>query len=66
MAAIVVVASLFLDTYGRLDKQMRGKMDEMLLTWLTDGPNGRELLGVGPQDAIERGIWRNGPGVRYT
>ena len=61
-----VVASLFLDTYGQVDEQTRGKMAEMLLTWRTGGPNGRELFGVGPQVAIERGIWGNGPGVRCT
>ena len=59
-----VVAALFLDTYGQVDEQTRGKMAEMLLTWRTGGPNGRELFGVGPQVAIERGIWGNGQGVR--
>ncbi|KZV63829.1 hypothetical protein PENSPDRAFT_197190 [Peniophora sp. CONT] len=66
-----VVAPLFLDTYGQVDEQTRSKMAEMLLTWRTGGPNGRELFGVGPQVAIERGIWggsgpnasRSAPGV---
>ncbi|VDB85436.1 unnamed protein product [Peniophora sp. CBMAI 1063] len=58
-----VVAPLFLDTYGQVDEQTRSKMAEMLLTWRTGGPNGRELFGVGPQVAIERGIWGSGPGA---
>jgi len=37
-------------------------MEEMLLTWRTGAPNGRELFGVGPQLAIERGIWPSNPG----
>lgn len=32
-------------------------MEEMLLTWRTGAPSGHELFGVGPQLAIERGIW---------
>jgi len=32
-------------------------MDEMLLTWRTGAPNGKELFGLAPQMAIERGIW---------
>ena len=55
-----VVARLFLDTYGEVDQSTRSKMEEMLLTWRTGSPNGRELFGVGPQVAIERGIWGSG------
>lgn len=66
-----VVASLFLDTYDAVDQNTRSKMEEMLLTWRSGAPNGRELFGVGPQVAIERGIWSGGSGgdvsaVRYT
>ena len=32
-------------------------MDEMLLTWRTGAPNGRELFGTVPQLALERKIW---------
>jgi pre-mRNA cleavage complex 2 protein Pcf11 len=57
-----IVAPLFLETYLQVDQQTRGKMEEMLLTWRTGAPNGRELFGVGPQVAIERGIWPSNPG----
>ena len=56
-----VVATLFLDAYGQVDQATRGKMEEMLLTWRTGSPIGRELFGVGPQVTIERGIWGSGP-----
>jgi pre-mRNA cleavage complex 2 protein Pcf11 len=51
------VIPLFLDTYRAVDDGTRSKMDEMLLTWRTGAPNGKELFGLGPQMAIERGIW---------
>ncbi|KAH9049175.1 hypothetical protein EDB84DRAFT_1454432 [Lactarius hengduanensis] len=57
-----IVAPLFLETYHQVDQQTRGKMEEMLLTWRTGAPNGRELFGIGPQLAIERGIWPSNPG----
>ncbi|KAI0307289.1 hypothetical protein B0F90DRAFT_1807928 [Multifurca ochricompacta] len=57
-----IVAPLFLETYQQVDQQTRGKMEEMLLTWRTGAPNGRELFGVGPQVAIERGIWPSNSG----
>jgi len=56
-----IVVPLFLETYQQVDQQIRGKMEEMLLTWRTGSPNGRELFGVGPQVAIERGIWPSNP-----
>ncbi|GJE84174.1 hypothetical protein PsYK624_002500 [Phanerochaete sordida] len=52
-----VVVKLFLDTYEQVDQSTRGKMEEMLLTWRTGAPNGRELFGPVPQVAIERQIW---------
>ncbi|KAI0723239.1 hypothetical protein C8Q76DRAFT_646524 [Earliella scabrosa] len=52
-----VVVRLFLDTYEVVDQSTRSKMEEMLLTWRTGAPNGRELFGVVPQLAIERHIW---------
>ncbi|KAI0269112.1 hypothetical protein BC834DRAFT_864802 [Gloeopeniophorella convolvens] len=57
-----VVAPLFLESYQQVDQQTRGKMEEMLLTWRTGAPNGRELFGVGPQVAIERGVWPSNMG----
>jgi hypothetical protein len=44
-------------------------MEEMLLTWRTASPSGKELFGVIPQLAIERGIWggdSNPTGVSLT
>ena len=52
-----VVVRLFLDTYEQVDQSTRGKMEEMLLTWRTGAPDGRELFGPIPQVAIERQIW---------
>lgn len=52
-----IVVRLFLDTYEQVDQSTRSKMEEMLLTWRTGAPNGRELFGVVPQVAIERQIW---------
>ena len=52
-----VVVRLFLDTYDQVDQNTRSKMEEMLLTWRTGAPNGRELFGPVPQVAIERQIW---------
>ena len=52
-----VVVRLFLDTYEQVDQNTRSKMEEMLLTWRTGAPNGRELFGPIPQVAIERQIW---------
>ncbi|KAF7793670.1 hypothetical protein EIP86_004785 [Pleurotus ostreatoroseus] len=52
-----VVVRLFLDTYELVDQSTRQKMDEMLLTWRTGAPNGRELFGTVPQLALERKIW---------
>ncbi|THH14893.1 hypothetical protein EW146_g5507 [Bondarzewia mesenterica] len=60
-----VVSSLFLEAYGLVEPAVRSKMEEMLLTWRTGAPNGRELFGVGPQVAIERGIWGSGSGSDY-
>ncbi len=52
-----VVVRLFVDTYEAVDPTTRSKMEEMLLTWRTGAPDGRELFGVVPQLAIERHIW---------
>ncbi|EJF61180.1 hypothetical protein DICSQDRAFT_86616 [Dichomitus squalens LYAD-421 SS1] len=52
-----IVVRLFLDTYEVVDQQTRSKMEEMLLTWRTASPTGRELFGVVSQLAIERHIW---------
>lgn len=51
------VMPLFLETYEQVDQATRGKMEEMLLTWRTGAPNGKELFGIVPQVNIERGIW---------
>ncbi|KAF8745906.1 hypothetical protein AX14_004211 [Amanita brunnescens Koide BX004] len=54
------VIPLFLETYGQVDEVTRNKMEEMLFTWRTGSPTGKELFGVAPQIAIERGVWGNG------
>ncbi|KAG6831134.1 hypothetical protein H0H92_012559 [Tricholoma furcatifolium] len=51
------VIPLFLDTYNIVDEATRSKMQEMLLTWRNGSPHGKELFGVPPQVAIERGVW---------
>jgi len=56
----VFVIPLFLETYGQVDENTRSKMEEMLLTWRTGSPQGKELFGVPPQVAIERGVWGDG------
>ena len=56
----VVVAGLYKDTYDVVDQPTRSKMEEMLLTWRTGGPDGRELFGVVPQIAIEGHVWGGG------
>ncbi|TFK55983.1 hypothetical protein OE88DRAFT_1652537 [Heliocybe sulcata] len=54
------VIPLFLETYEQVDQSTRSKMEEMLLTWRSGAPNGKELFGVGPQVSIERAIWGGG------
>lgn len=56
------VIPLFLETYHLVDENTRSKMEEMLLTWRTGSPTGKELFGVAPQIAIERGVWGDGGG----
>lgn len=51
------VIPLFLETYQQVDQQTRSKMEEMLITWRTGSPTGKELFGVITQLSIERGIW---------
>jgi pre-mRNA cleavage complex 2 protein Pcf11 len=51
------VIPLFLETYDQVDQNTRSKMEEMLLTWRTGSPSGKELFGVSAQVAIERGVW---------
>ncbi|KAF9569307.1 hypothetical protein CPC08DRAFT_701807 [Agrocybe pediades] len=54
------VVPLFLETYPLVDSNTRSKMEEMLLTWRTGSPSGKELFGVQQQVAVERGVWGNG------
>ena len=54
------VIPLFLEAYGQVDEVTRNKMEEMLFTWRTGSPTGKELFGVAPQIAIERGVWGDG------
>jgi len=62
-----LVVALYLDSYPLVDDNTRGKMEEMLLTWRTGSPMGKELFGVQQQIAIERGVWgAGGDTVRPT
>ncbi|KAG6911199.1 hypothetical protein DXG01_003066 [Tephrocybe rancida] len=56
----IFVIPLFLETYGLVDEATRSKMEEMLLTWRTGSPHGKELFGVPAQVSIERGVWGDG------
>ncbi|KAI6047416.1 hypothetical protein EDC04DRAFT_2623243 [Pisolithus marmoratus] len=51
------VIPLFLETYQQVDQPTRSKMEEMLITWRTGAPNGKELFGVITQMSVEQGIW---------
>jgi hypothetical protein len=51
------ISPLFLESYDQVDPATRRKMEEMLLTWRTGAPGGKELFGVSSQVAIERAIW---------
>ncbi|PBL02396.1 hypothetical protein ARMGADRAFT_980989 [Armillaria gallica] len=54
------VVPLFLETYAEVDPPTRSKMEELVLTWRTGSPAGKELFGVSSQVSIERGIWGDG------
>ncbi|KAK0468209.1 uncharacterized protein EV420DRAFT_1503373 [Desarmillaria tabescens] len=54
------VVPLFLETYAEVDPPTRSKMEELVLTWRTGSPSGKELFGVSSQVSIERGIWGDG------
>ncbi|KAJ4478232.1 hypothetical protein J3R30DRAFT_3480111 [Lentinula aciculospora] len=54
------VISLFIDTYQQVDEPTRNKMVELVLTWRTGSPTGKELFGLPAQVQIERSIWGDG------
>ncbi|KAG7096775.1 hypothetical protein E1B28_004185 [Marasmius oreades] len=54
------VIPLFIETYQQVDEPTRSKMIELVLTWRTGSPAGKELFGVPPQVSIERSIWGDG------
>ncbi|ESK94422.1 putative pre-mrna cleavage factor cfi subunit [Moniliophthora roreri MCA 2997] len=51
------VIPLFIETYQQVDNSTRSKMVELVLTWRTGSPTGKELFGVPAQVSIERSIW---------
>ena len=51
------VVTLFLDSYRAVDQQTKAKMEEMLVTWRTGSPTGKEVFGVASQVMLERSIW---------
>lgn len=54
------VTPLFLETYHQVDENTRGKLEELIQTWRTGSPAGKELFGVSAQVSIERGVWGDG------
>ncbi|KAJ3882926.1 hypothetical protein F5051DRAFT_392791 [Lentinula edodes] len=54
------VIPLFVDTYQQVDEATRNKMVELVLTWRTGSPTGKELFGLPAQVQIERSIWGDG------
>ncbi|KAF9076755.1 hypothetical protein BDP27DRAFT_1254578 [Rhodocollybia butyracea] len=54
------VIPLFIETYQQVDEATRSKMVELVLTWRTGSPVGKELFGVPAQVSIERSIWGDG------
>lgn len=59
-----IVVSLFVDTYFQVDPNTRIKMEEMLLTWRTAGPDYTELFGPDNQVQLQAAVW--GDQVRTT
>ncbi|KAI5990348.1 hypothetical protein EDC04DRAFT_2911969 [Pisolithus marmoratus] len=56
LAFVTFIIFLFLETYQQVDQPTGSKMEEMLITWRTSAPNGKELFGVITQLSIEQGI----------
>ncbi|KIK68045.1 hypothetical protein GYMLUDRAFT_81519 [Collybiopsis luxurians FD-317 M1] len=54
------VVALFIEAYQQVDEATRSKMVELVLTWRSGSPTGKELFGVPAQVAIERSIWGDG------
>lgn len=51
------VVPLFLDAYRQVDQQTKAKMEEMLVTWRTGSPSGKEVFGFVSQLTLERNVW---------
>lgn len=51
------IVPLFLESYNQVDDATRKKMDELVITWRTGAPSGKELFGSSAQRSIEHGIW---------
>jgi hypothetical protein len=52
-----IVVALFMDTYFQVDPNTRIKMEEMLLTWRTAGPDYTELFGPDSQLQLQTAVW---------
>ncbi|KAF9534212.1 hypothetical protein CPB83DRAFT_843868 [Crepidotus variabilis] len=52
-----IVTSLFMDAYFQVDSSTRNKMEEMLLTWRTAGPEHSPLFGPETQDRLQTSVW---------
>ncbi|KAE9397118.1 hypothetical protein BT96DRAFT_966286 [Gymnopus androsaceus JB14] len=60
------VVPLFHETYQQVDEPTRSKMVELVLTWRTGSPMGKELFGVAAQVSIERNIWGDGSSTQSS
>ncbi|KAJ3515454.1 hypothetical protein NLJ89_g1743 [Agrocybe chaxingu] len=54
-----IVVPLYLDTYFQVDPSTKNKMEEMLLTWRTAGPDHTEIFGPNVQHDLQTAIWGN-------
>jgi len=52
-----IVVSLFIDTFFQVDASTRNKMEEMLLTWRTAGPDYTEIFGSDNQLQLQTAVW---------
>ncbi|KAI6044631.1 hypothetical protein EDC04DRAFT_2936257 [Pisolithus marmoratus] len=55
-AFMTFIILFFLETYQQVDQPTDSKMEEVLITWQTGAPNGKELFSVITQLSIEQGI----------
>ncbi|KAK0529460.1 mRNA 3' end processing factor [Tilletia horrida] len=52
-----IITRLFLETFRVVDAPTRKRLEELLATWRTGGPNGTPLFGESAQWTIERSLY---------